>query len=100
MPRSRPLTAKIPQPVADALHVLQGRGVFGPYPSRNALIVGLLTYCVIFPRGHELTAGIARLQPHEQDEIHDFIFVAVERKLDLSALLPKPATAEALLALA
>jgi len=100
MPRSRTVTLKVPQAIADALEALHERGAFGCYPSRNALLVGLLTYAAVFPVVHALTAELARLPESDQDAVHDLILSAVQSGRDLSADLPKPATAAALLALA
>lgn len=100
MARSRTVTIKVPQPVADALEALHAKGAFGRYPSRNALSVGLLTYAAIFPVEHTLTAEIARLPNAEQDAIHDLILAAARDGRDLAAELPKPATAQDLLKLA
>ena len=60
----------------------------------------LLTYAAVFPVEHRLTAEIAHLPGTDQDAIHDFILRAVQEGRNLAAELPKPATAEALLALA
>lgn len=98
--RSKPVTIKVPSPVAEAIETLLARGTLGAYPSRNAAIVGLLTYTAIFPRLHDLTVGIARLPESDQDTIHDFIIRAVRDGTDLAALLTKPATANGLLTLA
>lgn len=104
MARSRTVTVKVPQPIAEALQLLHDRGAFGKYPSRNALLVGLLTYAAVFPVHHALTAELARLLARlpesEQDAAHDLILAAVQSGRDLSKELSKPATAAALLALA
>lgn len=98
--RSKPVTVKIPGAIADALELLLANGTLGPYPSRNAAIVGLLTYAAAFPKLHALTVGIAQLPPADQDAVHDFILESVRHGADLAGLLPKPATAAALLELA
>lgn len=99
--RSTPRTVKIPVPLIDAIeHLRQTDQPFADYPSTNAALVGLLRYAIAFPRPHELTAGIARLSPGDQDRIDDLLLEAARSQVDLRQHLPKPATAEALLALA
>jgi len=70
------------------------------YPSRNAAIVGLIAYAVAFPRPHQLTAALAKMSPEDQDIVHDFLLKAAREGINLRDVLPKPATAEALLRLA
>jgi hypothetical protein len=99
--RSAPRTVKIPVPLIDTVEYLRRPGhPFTDYPSTNAALVGLLRYAIAFPRPHELTAGIARLPAADQDQIDDLIAKAVRAGVDLREYLPKPATVEALLALA
>ncbi len=99
--RSTPKSIRIPSPILDAVEHLRKPGhPFADYPSLNAAIVGLLRYAVAFPRTHELTAGIARLPENEQDKIDDFLAASARDSIDLRGLLPKPATAEAILSLA
>jgi hypothetical protein len=99
--RSAPRTVKIPVPLLEAVdHLRQPGQPLADYPSTNAALVGLLRYAVAFPRPHELTAGIARLPAADQDKIDDLLASAARSGLDLRDHLPKPATAEALLAFA
>ena len=70
------------------------------YPSRNAAIVGLIANAVAFPRLHQLTAALARMSPEDQDVVHDFLLKAAREGINLRDVLPKPATAEALLLIA
>jgi hypothetical protein len=100
MARSRTVTIKVPQPVLDALEAHHLGATFGNYPSRNALLVGVLTYAALFPVPHTLTAAIARLPESDQDKIHDLILSAAQSGRSLADELPKPATVEALLYLA
>lgn len=97
--RSVPKTAKIPAPIWEALRELR-RGVLKDYPSDNAALVGILVYVVTFPIPHKLTAALARRPADEQDLVHDFLLKAVREGIDLRERLPKPATVEALIALA
>lgn len=100
MARSKTVTSKVPQPVEDALDLHMQAGRFGPYANKNQLTVGLKLYAAIFPRIHTLTAEIAQLPAAKQDAIHDLILAAARDNRDLSAELPKPATAADLLKLA
>jgi hypothetical protein len=67
------------------------------YPSRNAAIVALIAYAVAFPRPHQLTAALAKMSPEDRDIVHDFLLKAAKEEINLRDVLPKPATAEALL---
>ena len=100
MARSKPITIKVPQAVADAVEAHLKANTFGRYPSRNALLVGIITYAALFPVAHTVTAAIARLPEEDQDKIHDLILHAAQTGRSLADELPKPATAEALLYLA
>jgi hypothetical protein len=97
----KPRSIKLPPALEDAFEKLrQPGGPFSDYPSFNAAIVALVLYAVAFPRRHTLTAGIARMHADDQAAIHAFLLAAIERGDDLRTMLPKPATAAALLALA
>jgi hypothetical protein len=99
--RSAPRTVKVPVPLLEALDHLRKPGQpFADYPSTNAALVGLIAYAVAFPRPHKLTAGLAKMRPEDQDIVHDFLLKAATEGIDLRDVLPKPATAEALLLLA
>ena len=99
--RSATKSAKIPIPLLEAVESLRRPGQpLAEYPSLNAALVGLLRYAIAFPRPHRLTVGIARLFPAEQDEIDDFLAAVARDGVDLREILPKPATAAALLSLA
>lgn len=94
-------TIKIPPALWDAFLLLQKPGKpFADYPSVNAAIVALLLYALAFPRRHTLTGAIARMCQEDQDIIHSFILLCIQQGVDLASLLPKPATAADLLALA
>lgn len=99
--RSIPKSIRVPSPNIEAVeHLRRPGGPFAAYPSLNAALVGLIRYAIAFPTEHTLSAGIARLAEHEQDLIDDFLARAAREGIDLREMLPKPATAEALLALA
>lgn len=99
--RSAPRTVKIPVPLLDAIeHLRQSGQPLADYPSTNAALVGLLRYAIAFPKPHALTAGIARMPAADQDRIDDLLAAAAQSGIDLRTQLPKPATAESLLALA
>jgi len=99
--RSSSKSFKIPVALLDAVdHLRQPGQPLADYPSTNAAIIGLIAYTVAFPRPHELTAGLSRLHPDDQDKVHDFLLRAVKDGIDLRAIAPKPATAQALLELA
>lgn len=99
--RSRPKSVRIPVALLDALTILRRPGgPFDEYGNDNAALVGLVLYAVTFPRRHTLTAAIAKMPPQDQNAIHDFLCRAAREGIDIAALLPKPATAEALLKLA
>ena len=97
----RARTIKMPPQLEDAYKLLcQPGGPFDGYPSFNAWITGLALYALAFPRRHDLTIAIARMHADDQAKIHDLILAARTAGRDISAELPKPATAAALLALA
>ncbi len=101
MARTTPKTVKAPKAILEAISIhRQAGGVWGDYPSDNAALVGLLRYAVVFPCYHHLTVAIAHMRPEQQDAIDDFLCRAAREGIDIGALLPKPATAEALLKLA
>lgn len=99
--RSAHKTFKIPVPLGEGFDLLRQPGQpLDDYPSNNAAIVGLMAYAIAFPRRHQLTAGLAKMHPSDQDLVHDFLLKCLKDGTDLKSILPKPATAEALLALA
>jgi hypothetical protein len=92
---------KVPVPLLDAIEHLHKPGQPpADYPSTNAALVSQITYAVAFPRPQELTAGLAKMRPEDQDIVHDYVLKAVTEGIDLREVLPKPAAAEALLDLA
>jgi hypothetical protein len=101
MARSDKKSIRIPNALWDAVEELRQPGrSFAAYPSLNAAIVGLIAYAVAFPRPHQLTAALAKMSPEDQDIVHDFLLKAAREGINLRDVLPKPATAEALLRLA
>lgn len=93
-------TAKISEDLWQAFKLeRQPGGEFHGYPSDNAAIENLLLYALAFRRPHALK-GVSALTLVEQDIIHAYVLDCVVNKIDLRPLLPKPATPEALLALA
>lgn len=101
MARSEKQSIRIPHALWDAVEELRQPGrPLAAYPSRNAAIVGLIAYAVAFPRPHQLTAALAKMSTEDQDIVHDFLLKAAKEGINLRDVLPKPATAEALLRLA
>ncbi len=99
--RSASKSFKIPVPLLESVeHLRQPGKPLAEYPSTNAFVIGLIAYAVAFQRPHGLTAALARLPASDQDIVHDFLLYVVRNEIDLRELLPKPATAEALLELA
>lgn len=100
MARSKLTPVKVPHSIADALQHHFDSGALGEYPSRNSMLVGLMLYAAIFPKVHRLTVGIAKLPASDQDAIHDFVLASVKQGKCIADMLPKPATAAAMLKLA
>lgn len=99
--RSAPKSVKIPVALLDAIEILRQPGrPLADYPSVNAALVGLIRYAIAFPRPHDLTTGIARCLPDEQDAIDDLLVIVAREKIDLRTVLPKPASAADILAVA
>jgi hypothetical protein len=101
MSRSVPKSTKIPIPIIEAVeHMRRPGGPMDAYPSFSSAVVGNILYSAIFPKRHRLTMDLARLHEADQDLVHDFVLHCLQSGQSLASLLPKPATAAALLKLA
>ena len=100
---SKARTIRIPGPIWEAFEALFQKedGPFSGFETINAAAAGLFVWATTFnQRPHNLSAGIAKLRGNQRDLIYEFIHFAAVRGIYLGDFLPKPATAESLLALA
>jgi hypothetical protein len=94
---------RLPTDVWEAFQHLyeQEDGPFSEYDSANAAGVGLFLWAVTFSqRKHLLCAAVSKLKDRDRDLIHAFVNYAAKTGLHLGDMMPKPATAADLLALA
>ena len=79
MSRSTSKSVRLPHPIADA--ITESRARRAGYASLNACMVGLARYDLMVCGEHAVTAAIAHMAPHEQDDIDDFLFELNRRNL-------------------
>lgn len=90
---------KISQDLWDAFkHLRQPGELYGAYRSDNAAMENLIFYMLYFRRPHTLI--LSQLTLEEQDLVHAYTKHCVLHDIDDRARLPKPATAQSVLALA
>ncbi len=102
MPRSRSVTARVPNPVRDAIKLRFARGEYGNYRGKiNKLDIGNNLYMAIFPKICELTVAVDAMPQEDQDLIHDFVLQCAEENILIADMVEEnPLTGPTLLALA
>jgi hypothetical protein len=101
MPRSRPVSFRAPQAIADAVKTRMDRGEYGTYRNLSELQTAQNVYMAFFPKDHLFTVALAKMKESEQDEVHDFALRLANHDILLATLTDeKPVTAASLLKLA
>lgn len=100
---TEPHTIRLPSQIWEAFKLLHQREGTpqSQYETLNAAAANLFIYHVAFhQREHHLTGALAGMRGRDRDLVYDFLLFAVQAGLNVGDLLPKPADASSLLALA